>query len=733
MPSPPKRTKHHKGVKNPRRQYDLQIPKSNAKPRITLSQLARLTPKEIQKRGSECNVVPIDLSVDLNDVGAYKLLRATVLHNTIVHAASVMIYHNSGKLPDDPAALKKLLQIPHGPQMWGYPCWVSCDCEYWLYNCEVAVHRFQGTDIIYSNGEYPTETNSQLTPMLCVTGDTWVETDHGVIAARDCPQYLKMLTTQGMRTATMQIIGQRPIVRLTTQRGYSLDTLAEKEVRIVTPELALVWKRVVNLNPGDTICIARRGFQFGEMENHLSITQARVLGYMVAEGFGGFFANTDSEIINDFCRCCDDLKYEYRHTDGGVRLCALALSELERLGWNPRWVAGQKRVPATIRNAPIDILQEFIGAYWEGDGHAAVESSATTLTAGSKSRLLAREIQLLLLRLGIFSAVTINKNSGANHITMRLLRVTGNNARLFVEQIPTVRSWRTQRFSRISEVTPKGSPKEDKILLPEGFLSDMLGCVPRGNPCSAIPIGDPLDGELIGHDVVQRILASTASTTHRLPTPGGGAPQRAYLLDEVMESVRSHPRCLWCNSTILGDFRIHVAREHGFERYLRRFDIGAYRARKVLGFPDAHALHNTTQISLSDLLEVSRALRHIDPVLNARVEALASLGCSFDQVSSVRTLRKQRLVYNFEVSTNEEYFANGILVHNCKHLYAIAPLAVTIAQEPSGVSPTRKNTLKHPIHRGRLPTHIREHLKSRDHVPTNEEVAQAIKNVRDFL
>jgi len=45
--------------------------------------------------------------------------------------------------------------------------WVTCDCEYWLYNCEVAVENKDSTDIIHSNGARPEVTNPRMVAHLC--------------------------------------------------------------------------------------------------------------------------------------------------------------------------------------------------------------------------------------------------------------------------------------------------------------------------------------------------------------------------------------------------------------------------------------------------------------------------------------------------------------------------------------------------------------------------------------
>lgn len=47
---------------------------------------------------------------------------------------------------------------------------ISCDCEFHMYTCEVALHRWGAADIIYSNGEHPWTVNPRLVPLCCKHG-----------------------------------------------------------------------------------------------------------------------------------------------------------------------------------------------------------------------------------------------------------------------------------------------------------------------------------------------------------------------------------------------------------------------------------------------------------------------------------------------------------------------------------------------------------------------------------
>jgi len=60
---------------------------------------------------------------------------------------------------------------------------VSCSCPDYCFRWEVANHYQKASDIIYSNGEPPTETNAELRPGLCkhlIALRTLIKEKHGV-------------------------------------------------------------------------------------------------------------------------------------------------------------------------------------------------------------------------------------------------------------------------------------------------------------------------------------------------------------------------------------------------------------------------------------------------------------------------------------------------------------------------------------------------------------------------
>lgn len=138
-------------------------------PKLSLGQIVRLTPKEVQMRGMRtCSVRIKGVKVELDDFGASKIVQSTSLCIRETHESTIRFFHETGRMPTSLNELRELQQnVPTGNDLWNKPVWVSCDCEWFLYTCEVALSKFGCTNIIHSNGSFPIVRNPNSVPMVC--------------------------------------------------------------------------------------------------------------------------------------------------------------------------------------------------------------------------------------------------------------------------------------------------------------------------------------------------------------------------------------------------------------------------------------------------------------------------------------------------------------------------------------------------------------------------------------
>jgi intein/homing endonuclease len=104
-----------------------------------------------------------------------------------------------------------------------------------------------------------------------------------------------------------------------------------------------------------------------------------------------------------------------------VRVFSTGLRKfLDRLGYSPSKPA-DKRVPWSIMRSSRQVVASFLRGFFEADG--GMEAGGTTISACTASKVLASEVQLLLLNFGIVSGVRPkwNRKYSRNYWTVRIL------------------------------------------------------------------------------------------------------------------------------------------------------------------------------------------------------------------------------------------------------------------------------------------------------------------------
>ena len=220
---------------------------------------------------------------------------------------------------------------------------------------------------------------------------------------------LKLQT--GQVTAVMDN-GIKPVFRLTTALGRQIEATPNHPFYTFDG-----WRRLDEIRPGDRIAVPRRLPVEGQAEwaDHEVI----VLGYLLAEGnlrhpHSVYYYTQDDEQLADYVnavekfdnvRCSVSIhkntysvyaKRIHRSTEPGV------VRWLKALGlWGKS--ARQKEIPAevfTLNNRQIALL---LNRLWVGDGHLGSQNGYVHAYYATASERLARQVQHLLLRLGIVS------------------------------------------------------------------------------------------------------------------------------------------------------------------------------------------------------------------------------------------------------------------------------------------------------------------------------------------
>lgn len=117
----------------------------------TAKQLLKQTPSFVRWNGAYVKPVKLKIRVN-NGIRHYSTVTRTVDENEgkpRKHIQSIYLM-NQSKLSINNCRVH-----------------VSCDCDFFLYYCEVALFRIGSASIIYSNGKAPNVTNPRMIPFCC--------------------------------------------------------------------------------------------------------------------------------------------------------------------------------------------------------------------------------------------------------------------------------------------------------------------------------------------------------------------------------------------------------------------------------------------------------------------------------------------------------------------------------------------------------------------------------------
>ncbi|HEV8634968.1 MAG TPA: DNA gyrase subunit A, partial [Chloroflexota bacterium] len=316
----------------------------------------------------------------------------------------------------------------------------------------------------------------------CLTSEALVVTDRGL-------ERIDRLSSTGEEDVAVRVLsvhgrvntaskwfdcGAFPTRRVTTRRGYEVTGTTNHPLLVCVPgpdgRALLVWKTIDRIVPGDWLVLDRgealwpeelvdldrlhpRLAEGSRAEPHLLPSRldqdlAFLLGALTAEGT---FRPTVVEFTNTQGELADAFRAVWQRTFPTCRLHAF-LREPTGYGRKPfrqlqvvsqrviaflnnlglRGKSAARELPEALLLSPQPVAAAFLRGLYEGDG--AVERSGRSVlrvALCSKSRVLLRQVQTLLLRFGIVSTLNAERARG----TYRLLILGCENLQRFADKI----------------------------------------------------------------------------------------------------------------------------------------------------------------------------------------------------------------------------------------------------------------------------------------------------------
>jgi len=274
----------------------------------------------------------------------------------------------------------------------------------------------------------------------CISGDSLVLTDRGIFpierlgkAALEgfSPLSVRVAQAAGREAMSTHFYdgGVKPVISIRTDAGFAVRGTDNHRVLVLDSTGEVGWKYLADIAVGDFLALNRKtnlwasdpvGLrQFhrrGGYPDTLDERLGNLLGYLVGDGVWNetqgvhLTAKHDetrkhlNQLLTSFFGDVRGQPDNRTESTGRVGVYSvLARRFLHDLGWSLEVRRGEKRIPWSILRSPRAVVCSFLRGLFETEGCAG--GGGRNITFSSESFELAREVQVLLLNLGIVAKV----------------------------------------------------------------------------------------------------------------------------------------------------------------------------------------------------------------------------------------------------------------------------------------------------------------------------------------
>lgn len=247
--------------------------------------------------------------------------------------------------------------------------------------------------------------------------------------------------------------GIKNTVIIKTLDGFELNCTTDHLIKTIDDLGVEYWKKASDLSTEDSLVLSR---DWVGKDCHLSVEispeESIFLGYFIGDGSfssGGIQIakgenkyNDVYDILNHICiQYFGKVLKNYPNTTNWDLIGKKYHQLWEHIGIRKEWNSHTKEVPETILKGGRFIISFFLQGLFEADGWVINNHSNHVVAFSTRSKKLSRQIQLLLLSLGIFSKrasydeTTCIKGKEYKGIQHRVSICDTFNLRRFYEQV----------------------------------------------------------------------------------------------------------------------------------------------------------------------------------------------------------------------------------------------------------------------------------------------------------
>lgn len=341
----------------------------------------------------------------------------------------------------------------------------------------------------------------------CVTGDTRIYTNKGLVTARelfDDETEIEVaidgrfgLDSHTVPATRVFMTGTKPVFRVQTREGYFVRATADH--RFMTSR---GWVELRHLEEGDLIHILNRKGGFGQ-EGTLEL--GRTLGWLVGDGtiksdravlsfFGEekqTLAPMFAEYVNAIAQPLTSANAPREYTVGVVDIpdrdeARVQSDRLRRLVETYGLVENKLQVPEVVFKGTEEMQRGFLQALFTADGSVQYAKGMMSVRLASSHYPLLEQVQMLLTNFGIACKIYRNrrdeqyrdmpdgKGGSKSYLTksQHELVITKQNAQVFADEINFILQRKQDTLARYLDGYTKGLRRESFYARVENITSD---------------------------------------------------------------------------------------------------------------------------------------------------------------------------------------------------------------------------------------------------------------------
>ena len=316
----------------------------------------------------------------------------------------------------------------------------------------------------------------------CITGDSLVLTNKGLIEIKDIPRYFsfdeKSHQVYGAKLPTIDIkeskneiglashwydLGEQPTIKITLKQGFELEGTLEHPIVILNENGRLEFKPLSQLKNDDFVAIKFNGQHFGSLKE-IKPDRAYLLGLLTGDGNLSHsnrigLTTIDPEIANSFNTYMNKNygeEIKIGNSSDGITKTVTSWKvkkDLYNAGMS-YLLSYDKTVPYTVMQAPKEIIVAFLQGLFDTDGYF----ERYNFGYATVSKKLSDQILMLLLNLGVIAHRRIKSHVDVYHPRpVYEITVSGSALKAFKKEV----GFRLTRKQKLLEDYLESHPKEN--------------------------------------------------------------------------------------------------------------------------------------------------------------------------------------------------------------------------------------------------------------------------------